>query len=76
MIALLLGLAMLQSVLGTTGSQGQTVVVGSGQTLWGIAVQHYPESDPRQAIAAIESRNHLSGATIVPGQRLVLPASG
>jgi LysM repeat protein len=48
-------------------------VVQPGQSLWSIAVQHYPQSDPRAAIAEIESANHLRGAAIVPGERLLLP---
>jgi LysM repeat protein len=69
----LLGAVMTQVVLGTAGSAAPAVVVQPGQTLWSIAVQHYPQSDPRAAIAAIESANHLPGAAITPGERLLLP---
>ena len=40
-------------------------------TLWSIAASGY--ADPRQGIWEIKQRNHLDGATIVPGQVLVLP---
>lgn len=69
----LLGAVMTQVVLGTAGSVAPAVVVQPGQTLWSLAVQHYPQSDPRAAIAAIESANHLRGAAITPGERLLLP---
>ncbi|HUY56570.1 MAG TPA: LysM peptidoglycan-binding domain-containing protein, partial [Candidatus Micrarchaeaceae archaeon] len=72
-LALLVGAIMTQVVLGTSGTTGPSVVVQPGQTLWGIAIRHYPQSDPRAAIAAIESANHLISLTITPGERLVLP---
>ena len=40
-------------------------------TLWSIAAQGY--ADPRQGVWEIKHRNGLNGATIVPGQVLVLP---
>jgi LysM repeat protein len=69
----LLGAIMTQVVLGTAGPAAPAVVVQPGQSLWSIAVQRYPQSDPRAAIAAIESANHLQGAAIMPGERLLLP---
>jgi LysM repeat protein len=41
-------------------------------TLWSIAASHYG-GDPRDAIYRLEQRNGLAGATVWPGQRLVLP---
>lgn len=73
LLTALLGAVMTQVVLGTAGSAAPAVVVQPGQTLWSIAVQHYPQSDPRAAITAIESANHLKGAAIMPGERLLLP---
>jgi LysM repeat protein len=49
------------------------VVVRSGDTLWSIAERTYP-GDVREGVWRLEQRNHLAGATIVPGERLVLPA--
>jgi nucleoid-associated protein YgaU len=40
-------------------------------TLWSIAARSY--SDPREGIWEITERNGLEGATIVPGQVLILP---
>jgi LysM repeat protein len=57
-----------------SGSAGrpQTYVVRPADTLWSIASSHY-SGDPRGAVWRLERRNHLSGTTLVPGQRLVLP---
>ena len=46
-------------------------VVQPRDTLWSIAATGY--SDPRKGIWEITERNGLEGATIVPGQVLVLP---
>ena len=46
--------------------------VRSGETLWTIASHAYG-GDPREAVWLLRERNQLDGATIVPGQRLVLP---
>jgi nucleoid-associated protein YgaU len=45
--------------------------VQAHDTLWSIAASGY--GDPRRGIWEIKERNHLNGATIVPGQVLVLP---
>jgi hypothetical protein len=72
-LTFLVGAITMQVVLGTAGSRGPSVIVQPGQTLWGIASQHYPNQDPRAAVSAIESTNHLAGAGISPGERLLLP---
>jgi len=46
-------------------------VVRPYDTLWSIAASGY--NDPRQGVWEIKERNSLRGATIVPGQVLVLP---
>ena len=69
LIALVVGLAARPS-----GSAGPPVsyVVKPTDTLWSIAQTRYA-GDPRDAILRVEQANHLSGATIVPGQTLLLP---
>jgi nucleoid-associated protein YgaU len=47
--------------------------VRAGETLWSIAEQAYPTSDPRDAIYRIERANRIPGAAIAAGQELVLP---
>jgi LysM domain len=63
-------------VVGTvsTGTVPRTVVVGTGDTLWSIAERIAPQADPRDVVANLERANHLSGATVQAGERLVLPA--
>jgi LysM repeat protein len=46
--------------------------VKPGDTLWSVA-EHTYSGDPRQGVWEIERRNHLGGATIVPGEKLVVP---
>jgi hypothetical protein len=50
----------------------QAYVVRAGDTLWGIAAAHYA-GDPRDGVYRLEHRNHLVGALVTPGQRLLLP---
>lgn len=47
-------------------------VVKPHDTLWSIASQTYG-GDPRAGIWKLERANHLAGATIVPGEKLVVP---
>ena len=48
-------------------------VVRSGDTLWDIATALAPDRDPRAVVAALERA--AGGASVYPGQRIVLPAS-
>ena len=70
------GLALLlwTVVARPSGAHGDRTVyrVQSYDTLWTIASSHYG-GDVRQAIWEIQRANHLHGATIQPGERLVLP---
>jgi len=50
----------------------QVVTVKPYETLWSIAQGHYA-GDPREAVWRIEHANHLTGADVRVGQRLVLP---
>ena len=50
----------------------QVVTVKPYDTLWSIAQKYYA-GDPRAAVWRIEKANHLSGADVRVGQRLVLP---
>jgi len=47
-------------------------VVKPHDTLWTIAARTYG-GDPRAGIWKLEQANHLAGATIVPGEKLVVP---
>jgi Tfp pilus assembly protein FimV len=49
-------------------------VVQAGDTLWGIAANlARPRKDPRAVVDRLVALNQISGAVIVPGQRLTLP---
>jgi LysM repeat protein len=53
-----------------------TIVVRSGDTLWGIASRHTATSaDVQETIDRITEVNHLSGVSIKPGQHLRIPLS-
>ena len=75
-ILLLAGIAVLvwSAVARSSEAHGakQVVTVRPYDTLWSIAQRHY-SGDVRDAIWRIEHANHLSGADVRAGQRLVLP---
>ena len=75
-ILILVGVAVLVWSIAAHSSQAhgakQVVTVKPYDTLWSIAQRHYA-GDIRAAVWQIEHANHLSGADIRAGQRLVLP---
>jgi hypothetical protein len=74
-LVVLLAAALAVGVLVRTsdGAEPERVdVVKPADTLWSIATRAYG-GDPRAGIWRIEQRNGLRHATLVPGQRLVLP---
>ena len=75
-IALIVGIAVLawSTVAHSSTAHGpkQVVTVRPYQTLWSIAESRYG-GDTRDAIWRIERANHLSGADVRVGQKLVLP---
>ena len=46
--------------------------VETGDTLWSIAAERYG-GDPRAGVWKLQEANGLDEATIVPGQRLLIP---
>ena len=54
------------------GGPERTYLVRPGDTLWSIATLSYA-GDPREGVWKLRERNDLPGATIVPGQLLVVP---
>jgi LysM repeat protein len=52
----------------------RTHVVRAGETVWSIAVRLAgSEGDPRPVVDRLIDLNHITGAVIVPGQRLLVP---
>jgi LysM repeat protein len=75
-LLILVCVAALAVGLAARGSSGagpkHTYVVRPGDTLWTVA-EHTYAGDPREGVWKLERRNHLGSATIVPGEKLVLP---
>ena len=75
-ILILVGIAVLVWSVAARSSQAhgprQVVTVKPYDTLWSIAQRHYA-GDVRAAIWRIEQANHLPGADVRAGQRLILP---
>ncbi|HZT95069.1 MAG TPA: LysM peptidoglycan-binding domain-containing protein [Gaiellaceae bacterium] len=75
-LLILICVAALGVGLAARGSSGagprQTYLVKPGDTLWSVA-EHTYAGDPREGVWKLEQRNRLASATIVPGERLVLP---
>ena len=75
-LLILVCVATLAVGLAARGSSGagpkRTYVVRPGDTLWSVA-EHTYSGDPRQGVWDLQQRNHLASATIVPGERLVVP---
>jgi nucleoid-associated protein YgaU len=69
-----LSVACARSAWGGTAPAYDTMTVHTGQTVWGIAAQRYPEADTREKVGEILAANGLHDPTIRPGQRLRVPA--
>ncbi|QHC58286.1 LysM peptidoglycan-binding domain-containing protein [Rathayibacter sp. VKM Ac-2760] len=50
------------------------VTVRAGESLWSLAEELAPQSDPRDVVSDIQSLNQLANAGLEPGQRLAIPA--
>jgi LysM repeat protein len=75
LVILFLGAALLVGFVARTSPGAgpkRTYVVKPGDTLWAIAERTY-SGDTREGVWNLEQRNHLVSATIVPGEKLVLP---
>jgi len=62
--------------VGGAAGEPVAVVVGSGDTLWGIAQEIAPDRDPRSVVQQIRSLNDLGTRSIVPGQSILVPIAG
>ena len=74
-LAVLAALALFVGVAARpSGGAGRArlYVVKPTDTLWSIAAANYA-GDPRAGVWELERRNHLGGATLVPGQKRVIP---
>jgi nucleoid-associated protein YgaU len=75
-ILLIVGIAVLawSALARSSNAHGakQVVTVRPYETLWSIAQRHYA-GDVRDAVWQIERANHLRGADVRVGQKLILP---
>ncbi|MET0735325.1 MAG: LysM peptidoglycan-binding domain-containing protein [Microbacterium sp.] len=51
-----------------------TVTVAPGDTLWSIAQEVAPQSDPRDVVDEIARLNALEGGELLAGQTIAIPA--
>ncbi|HVL89520.1 MAG TPA: LysM peptidoglycan-binding domain-containing protein [Actinomycetota bacterium] len=54
--------------------RGTVHQVRLGETLWEIAKDAHPGSDPRRMVSRIKSENGLRSSVVRPGQKLRIPA--
>jgi hypothetical protein len=75
-IALFFGLGGGDAVAGQVATDSATftyVSIAPGQSLWQLAEQVAPNSDPREVVADILALNQLQSADVQPGQELAIP---
>ncbi len=65
-----------QAGTGPATSATTTVVVQPGETLWTVARGLSADADVRETVARIQELNGLSGASVRPGQSLIVPVIG
>lgn len=51
------------------------VTVEPGQSMWQLAEELAPQSDPRDVIAQLVQFNQLSGSDVYAGQQLAVPSN-
>lgn len=75
-VALLLGLnGGMATATSGEGTPLRSVTVDAGQSLWALASELAPSEDPREVIAVLAQANQLDSVEVVPGQRILVPAS-
>ncbi|WP_308491346.1 LysM peptidoglycan-binding domain-containing protein [Microbacterium terrisoli] len=68
------GAALASKDAGAPAGTFSTVSVQAGDTLWSIAQEVAPRSDPRDVVDAIVRLNALDGVALQPGERIAIPA--
>jgi hypothetical protein len=72
--ALVLGINAGQATATTSSTPLAKMTVVGGDTLWSVAKEIAPHSDPRDVIADIMNVNRLQSAALQPGETLRIPA--
>lgn len=66
--------AQASNTTGRPEAAPRRIVVGPGESLWSLGLELAPrDTDLRMWVYRVERLNHLDGAVIQPGERLVLP---
>ncbi len=77
MVVLAVGVALASGAVGTqesgTPTPTETVMVGTGDTLWDIAADAAGDGDTRAMVERIKSLNALDSGMVTAGQRLRVP---
>ena len=69
------GAALASSETGAPADAFTEITVMNGETLWSIAEDVAPGSDPRDVVAEITRLNALEGGSVAAGQRIAIPAA-
>jgi hypothetical protein len=77
LVILAIGVVLASGAVGTkesgTPEPTETVMVGTGDTLWGIASEAADGGDVREMVERIKSLNALDSGMVTAGQRLRVP---
>jgi LysM repeat protein len=78
-LCMLLGFSLGNALSSTAGTisppaASHSIVVQPGQTLWGIATQIAPHTDPRATVQQIIVLNHLASTGVQAGETLAVPS--
>lgn len=69
------GAALASNETGVASGTFTEITVMSGETLWSIAEDVAPDSDPRDVVAEITRLNALENGSVAAGQRIAIPAA-
>ena len=67
---LLLGFGTADS---STVQDYKTVIIGSGDTLWNIAQNYYPDQDTNKAVYMLCKLNDITASDLQPGMTIRIP---
>ena len=77
LVVLAVGIALASGAVGTqesgTPTPTETLMVGTGDTLWEIAAEAADGGDVRQMVERIKQLNALDSGMLTAGQRLRIP---
>lgn len=69
------GAALASNEAGASAGAFTEITVMNGETLWSIAEDVAPGSDPRDVVAEITRLNAIENGSVTAGQRIAIPAA-